>query len=222
MVSCPWRCSILAITSPSSEALTRIDSTTGDCYDCSAHLLWIGERTRQIDGAHVEFLRGVHNPIGVKVGPDYDLDNIKRLVDVLNPENEPGRLTLITRLGKNRISEVLPPLLREMKREGRHIVWSCDPMHANTFTAEGGRKTRNFSDILSEVASFFEIHWAEDTVPGGVHFELTGDNVTECVGGARDLVDKDLDTNYQTLCDPRLNAEQSLELAFQIAEMIRS
>jgi len=204
------------------EALTRIDSTTGDCYDCSAHLLWIGERTRQIDGAHVEFLRGVHNPIGVKVGPDYDLDNIKRLVDMLNPNNEPGRLTLITRLGKNRISEVLPPLLREMKREGRHIVWSCDPMHANTFTAEGGRKTRNFSDILSEVASFFEIHWAEDTVPGGVHFELTGDNVTECVGGARDLVDKDLDTNYQTLCDPRLNAEQSLELAFQIAEMIRS
>src|SRR5210317_961060 len=204
------------------QALTRIDSTTGDCYDCSAHLLWIGERTRQIDGAHVEFLRGVLNPIGVKVGPDYDLDNIKQLVEVLNPENEPGRLTLITRFGKDRIEKMLPPLLREMKREGRHIVWSCDPMHANTITAAGGRKTRNFADILSEVTSFFETHWAEDTVPGGVHFELTGENVTECIGGARDIEDKDLDINYETTCDPRLNAEQSLEVSFQIAEMIRS
>lgn len=204
------------------EALTRIDSTTGDCYDCSAHLVWIGERTRQLDGAHVEFLRGVLNPIGVKIGPDYDLENIKQLVDTLNPENEPGRLTLITRLGKDRIGDVLPPLLREMKREGCNIVWSCDPMHANTFTTEGGHKTRNFNDILSEIRSFFEIHWAEDTVPGGVHFELTGDEVTECVGGARDINDKDLEINYQTLCDPRLNAEQSLEVAFQIAEMIRS
>ena len=204
------------------QALTRIDSTTGDCYDCSAHLLWIGERTRQVDGAHVEFLRGVLNPIGVKVGPDYDLDNIKELVDVLNPENEPGRLTLITRFGKDRIEKMLPPLLREMKREGRHIVWSCDPMHANTITAAGGRKTRSFSDILSEVTSFFETHWAEDTVPGGVHFELTGENVTECIGGARDIEDKDLDINYETTCDPRLNAEQSLEVSFQIAEMIRS
>ncbi len=204
------------------QALTRIDSTTGDCYDCSAHLLWIGERTRQIDGAHVEFLRGVLNPIGVKIGPDYDLDNIKQLVEVLNPENEPGRLTLITRFGKDRIEKMLPPLLREMKREGRHIVWSCDPMHANTITAAGGRKTRSFADILSEVTSFFETHWAEDTVPGGVHFELTGENVTECIGGARDIEDKDLDINYETTCDPRLNAEQSLEVSFQIAEMIRS
>lgn len=204
------------------QALTRIDSTTGDCYNCSAHLLWIGERTRQIDGAHVEFLRGVLNPLGVKIGPDYDLDNIKRLADILSPENEPGRLTFITRFGKDRIEEVLPPLLREMKREGRHIVWSCDPMHANTFTSAGGRKTRNFSDILSEVTSFFETHWSEGTIPGGVHFELTGENVTECIGGARDIDDKDLDTNYETTCDPRLNAEQSLEVAFQIAEMIRS
>jgi len=203
------------------EALTRIDSTTGDCYDCSAHLLWIGERTRQVDGAHVEFLRGVLNPIGVKVGPDYDIDEIKRLVDILNPDNEPGRLTLITRLGKDRIGDVLPPLLREMKREGYNIVWSCDPMHANTFTAESGHKTRNFNDIFSEITSFFDIHWAEDTIPGGVHFELTGDDVTECVGGARDIHDEDLDINYQTTCDPRLNAEQSLEVAFQIAEMIR-
>ncbi|MCG6930290.1 MAG: 3-deoxy-7-phosphoheptulonate synthase class II [Desulfofustis sp.] len=203
------------------EALTRIDSTTGDCYDCSAHLVWIGERTRQVDGAHVEFLRGVLNPLGVKVGPDYELDDIRKLADILNPDNEPGRLTLITRFGKDRIGDALPPLLREMKREGRNIVWSCDPMHANTFTTKDGHKTRSFEDILSEVRSFFDIHWAEDTVPGGVHFELTGEDVTECVGGARDIDDKDLKINYQTTCDPRLNAEQSLEVAFQIAEMIR-
>lgn len=203
------------------EALTRIDSTTGDCYDCSAHLVWIGERTRQVDGAHVEFLRGVLNPLGVKIGPDYELDDIRKLADILNPDNEPGRLTLITRFGKDRIGDALPPLLREMKREGRNIVWSCDPMHANTFTTRDGHKTRSFEDILAEVRSFFDIHWAEDTVPGGVHFELTGEDVTECVGGARDIDDKDLKINYQTTCDPRLNAEQSLEVAFQIAEMIR-
>ena len=204
------------------EALTRVDSTTGDWYDCSAHMLWIGERTRQVDGAHVEFFRGVLNPIGVKIGPDYDLDEIKRLVDLLNPENEPGRLTFITRLGKDNIETVLPPLLREMKKEGRNIVWSCDPMHANTFTAESGHKTRNFNDILSELTCFFETHWAEGTVPGGVHFELTGEDVTECMGGARDIADDDLNLNYQSTCDPRLNAEQSLEVAFQIAEMIRN
>ena len=204
------------------EALTRVDSTTGGWYDCSAHLLWIGERTRQVDGAHVEFLRGVLNPIGVKIGPSYDLDDIKRLIDVLNPANEPGRLTLITRFGLKNIERVLPPLLREMKREGRSIVWSCDPMHANTFTSTSGHKTRNFNDILAELTCFFETHWAEGTIPGGVHFELTGDNVTECIGGARDILDNELDRNYQTTCDPRLNAEQSLEVAFQIAEMIRS
>ena len=203
------------------ESLTRIDSTTGDWYDCSAHMLWIGERTRQVDCAHVEFLRGVLNPIGIKVGPDHDIDDIKRLVDIINPENEPGRLTLITRLGATRIEKVLPPLLREMKQEGRNIVWSCDPMHANTYTADSGHKTRNFNEILAELTCFFETHWAEGTVPGGVHFELTGENVTECTGGARDIVDDDLNLNYQTTCDPRLNAEQSLEVAFQIAEMIR-
>lgn len=204
------------------QALTRIDSTTGDCYDCSAHLLWIGERTRQIDGAHVEFLRGVLNPIGVKIGPNYEIDDIKRLAQTLNPSNEAGRLTLITRLGKDKIETALPPLLREMKREGCNIVWSCDPMHANTYTSGSGHKTRKFNDILTEVTSFFEIHWAEGTVPGGVHFELTGDDVTECIGGARDIDDNDLNLNYQTTCDPRLNAEQSLEVAFQIAEMIRT
>ncbi|MCF8055063.1 MAG: 3-deoxy-7-phosphoheptulonate synthase class II [Desulfocapsa sp.] len=203
-------------------ALTREDSTRGGWYDCSAHMLWIGERTRQIDGAHVEFLRGVNNPIGVKIGPDYDIENVKRLIEALNPENEAGRLTLITRLGMTNIEKVLPPLLRESKREGYNIVWSCDPMHANTYTAETGHKTRNFNDILSEITCFFETHWAEGTIPGGIHLEMTGENVTECTGGARNIVDAELANNYLTTCDPRLNAEQSLEVAFQIAEMIRS
>ena len=204
------------------EALTRVDSTTGDWYNCSAHMLWIGERTRQLDGAHVEFLRGVHNPIGIKIGPTYDIDNVKRLLERLNPENEAGRITLITRLGLKNVEKVLPPLLREMKREGLNIVWSCDPMHANTYTAESGHKTRNFNDILSEITCFFESHWSEGTIPGGVHFEMTGENVTECTGGARNIIDEELANNYLTTCDPRLNAEQSLEVAFQIADMIRN
>lgn len=204
------------------EAMTRVDSTTGDTYDCSGHLLWIGERTRQADGAHVEFLRGVHNPIGIKIGPTYDLDDVKRLVEILNPANEAGRITLISRFGTGQIEKKLPPLLREMKREGANIVWCCDPMHANTYTAETGHKTRNFNDILSEITCFFEMHWAEGTIPGGVHFEMTGEDVTECTGGARNIVDQELANNYLTTCDPRLNAEQSLEVAFQIADMIRS
>jgi 3-deoxy-7-phosphoheptulonate synthase len=204
------------------EALTRMDTITGDWYDCSAHMLWIGERTRQVDGAHIEFLRGVHNPIGLKLGPTYDLDDVKRLVDVLNPDNEAGRLTIITRLGMNKVEKALPPLLREMKKEGFNIVWSCDPMHANTYTAKSGLKTRNFNDILSEITCFFETHWSEGTIPGGIHLEMTGDNVTECTGGAHNIVDEELARNYLTSCDPRLNAEQSLEVSFQIADMIRS
>lgn len=204
------------------EALTRVDSTTGGSYDCSAHMLWIGERTRQLDGAHVEFLRGVLNPIGLKIGPDYDLDNVKALIEKLNPENEAGRLTIITRLGQKRIEQVLPPLLKEAKKEGYNIVWSCDPMHANTYTAESGHKTRNFNDILSETTCFFEAHWSEGTIPGGIHLEMTGENVTECTGGARNIVDEELHNRYLTTCDPRLNAEQSLEVAFQIADMIRT
>ncbi len=204
------------------ESLTRVDSTTGDWYDCSAHMLWIGERTRQVDGAHVEFLRGVLNPLGVKIGPTYDMDDIKRLIEALNPDNEAGRLTLITRLGMKNVEKVLPPLLREAKKEGYNIVWSCDPMHANTYTAESGHKTRNFNDILAEITCFFEAHWSEGTIPGGVHFEMTGENVTECTGGARNIIDAELQNNYLTSCDPRLNAEQSLEVAFQIADMIRS
>ncbi len=203
------------------EALTRVDSTTGDWYDCSAHMLWIGERTRQVDGAHVEFLRGVLNPIGVKIGPDCDIDNIKQLIEALNPENEAGRLTLITRMGRKNIEKVLPPLLRETKKEGFNIVWSCDPMHANTYTADSGHKTRDFNDVLEEITHFFEIHWAEGTIPGGVHLEMTGKNVTECIGGARNIIDEELHNRYQTSCDPRLNAEQSLEVAFQIADMIK-
>ncbi|ADH86671.1 class II 3-deoxy-7-phosphoheptulonate synthase [Desulfurivibrio alkaliphilus] len=203
------------------EALTRQDSTTGDWYDCSAHMLWIGERTRQVDGAHVEFFRGVHNPIGVKIGPSHDIDDVKRLVSTLNPDNEPGKLTLITRFGIKKIAEGLTPLVQALKKEGFNLVWSCDPMHGNTYTSSTGLKTRNFINILEEIRAFFEIHWQEGTVPGGVHFEMTGADVTECVGGGREIMDQQLSRNYQTMCDPRLNAEQSLELAFQIAEMLR-
>jgi len=203
------------------EALTRVDSTTGDWYDCSAHMVWIGERTRQVDGAHVEFLKGVLNPIGVKIGPDCDIDNVKQLIETLNPENEAGRLTLITRMGIDNVEKVLAPLLRESKKEGYNIVWSCDPMHANTYTSESGHKTRNFNDILDEITRFFEVHWAEGTIPGGVHLEMTGKNVTECVGGARNIVSEELHNRYDTTCDPSLNAEQSLEVAFQIADMIK-
>jgi 3-deoxy-7-phosphoheptulonate synthase len=202
------------------EALTRKDSITNEWYDCSAHMVWIGDRTRQLDGAHVEFLSGVKNPIGMKVGPNHDLDVIRDLAQKLNPENEAGRLTFITRFGKS-IEDHLPGLVRMVKNEGINVVWCCDPMHGNTYTAETGHKTRNFNDILQEIQCFFEIHWAEGSVPGGVHFEMTGQNVTECTGGGRNIVDKNLAENYQTNCDPRLNAEQSLELAFQISEMIR-
>ncbi|MEW6520837.1 MAG: class II 3-deoxy-7-phosphoheptulonate synthase [Thermodesulfobacteriota bacterium] len=204
------------------EALTRQDSITGGWYDCSAHMVWIGDRTRQLNGAHVEFLRGVLNPIGVKIGPKHDIAEIKKLIEKLNPINEPGRMTLITRFGAKNVDKYLPSLIREIKKEGYKVVWSCDPMHGNTYTAETGHKTRNFDEILQELQCFFEIHWAEGSIPGGVHFELTGDNVTECTGGGRNILDQHLQQNYQTNCDPRLNAEQSLELAFQLAEMIRS
>jgi 3-deoxy-7-phosphoheptulonate synthase len=204
------------------EALTRQDSTTGLWYDCSAHMLWIGDRTRQLDGAHIEFLSGVLNPLGMKVGPNHDIDELKRIIERLNPDNEAGRLTLITRFGAAKIDKYLPKLLREIKKEGYKVIWSCDPMHGNTYTAETSHKTRNFNDILQEIQCFFEINWAEGTIPGGIHFELTGSNVTECVGGGRNLIDQNLSERYLTNCDPRLNAEQSLEIAFQIAEMIRS
>lgn len=202
------------------ECMTRIDTTTGDWYDTSAHMLWIGDRTRQSDGAHVEFLRGVHNPIGIKIGPKYDIDDIKRVIEKINPKNQPGRLTFITRFGSDKIELFLPALLREIKNEGFKIVWICDPMHGNTYKSELSKKTRNFEDILKEMQTFCHIHKAEGTVASGVHLELTGDNVTECVGGSRHLLAKDLIENYQTNCDPRLNAEQAVEFAFEIAELL--
>lgn len=202
------------------EALTRQDSTTGEWYDCSAHMLWIGDRTRQVDGAHVEFLRGVRNPLGLKVGPNYDIEDIKQLVLKLNPANEPGRLTLITRFGAEKIETCLPQLVREVGREGFKVVWSCDPMHGNTYQNSNGQKTRNFDDILTEIRTFYRIHSAEGSSAGGVHLELTGENVTECTGGSRQLLDHHLHLNYQTNCDPRLNAEQSVELAFELAELL--
>lgn len=199
------------------EAMTRMDSITGEWYDCSAHMLWIGDRTRQADGAHVEFLRGVRNPLGFKIGPNHDIDEIKRVIRILNPANEAGRLSLITRFGAEKIKEFLPQLLREVTKEGFKVVWSCDPMHGNTYQNTYGQKTRNFDDILSEIRNFYQIHKAEGTIAGGVHLELTGENVTECTGGSRQLLDRHLQLNYKTNCDPRLNAEQAVELAFELA-----
>lgn len=209
-----------ALLLPYEQALTRVDSTTGDWYDVSAHMLWIGDRTRQADGAHVEFLRGVRNPIGLKCGPSLDPDDLIRLIDRLNPDNEPGRLTLIVRMGSDKVETGLTPLLRRVESEGRKVVWSCDPMHGNTVKSASGYKTRPFERVLAEVRGFFDIHRAEGTHPGGVHFELTGQDVTECTGGAQAITDKGLSVRYHTACDPRLNASQSLELAFLIAEKL--
>jgi 3-deoxy-7-phosphoheptulonate synthase len=202
------------------EVMTRIDTSTGDWYDTSASMLWIGDRTRQVDGAHVEFLRGVRNPIGVKVGPDYQVDDLLRLVETLNPENEAGRLTMITRFGVDAVQDRLPPLLRAMRREGHMIVWLCDPMHGNTYVNGQSQKTRRYEDILGEIGRFWQIHRAEGTVPGGVHLELTGEPVTECSGGSQGLRDDALGLNYLSSCDPRLNAQQAVELAFALAEIV--
>ena len=204
------------------QALTRIDSTSGDWYACSAHLLWIGDRTRQTDGAHVEFLRGVKNPIGLKAGPSLEADDLIRLIDVLNPENEPGRLTLIARMGADKVEAALPPLIRTVQSEGRNVLWACDPMHGNTIKSSNGYKTRVFDKILSEVSGFFAAHRAEGTHPGGVHFEMTGQDVTECLGGAQAITEEVLSDRYHTHCDPRLNASQALELAFLIAERLQA
>ena len=203
------------------QALTRQDSLTGDWYDCSAHMLWIGERTRQIDGAHVAFLSGVGNPIGCKLGPGAGVDEVLALCEQLNPARVPGRLTLITRMGADRIESALPPLLRAVREAGHPVVWTCDPMHGNTITASGGQKTRRFDDILREIAGFFAAHRAEGTWPGGVHVELTGEEVTECLGGAEAVLDADLQDRYESMCDPRLNGRQSVDLAFSVAELLR-
>jgi len=202
-------------------SLTRLDKDTGQYYVGSAHMVWIGDRTRNPDEAHVEFLRGVANPIGCKVGPSMTHEDLIRLCDVLNPQNEPGRLTLISRMGAEKIDKFLPPLVRLLKDEGRHVVWSCDPMHGNTIKSPNGFKTRKFTDILAEVRKFFLIHEVEGTHGSGVHFEMTGQDVTECLGGAQAISELDLSNRYHTHCDPRLNASQSLELAFLIAELLK-
>ncbi len=204
------------------EALTRRDSLTGDWYDCSAHMLWVGERTRELDGAHVEFLRGVGNPLGCKIGPTATTDEVLGICEALNPDRVPGRLTLISRMGADKIADGLPALLAAVRDAGHLVVWACDPMHGNTYTSEGGRKTRHFDDVLSEIGSFFAAHRSEGTHPGGVHVELTGDPVTECLGGSDALVDQDLDRAYETMCDPRLNGRQSVDLAFRVAELLQS
>lgn len=204
------------------EAMTRVDSLTGRWYDTSAHMLWIGERTRQLDGAHISYLQGVENPVGCKVGPTMEPDELIKLIDALSPENEPGRLTLITRMGNENLRRVLPGLIRAVEREGRHVVWSCDPMHANTVKSSSGYKTRHFDAILGEVQAFFEVHKAEGSHAGGVHFEMTGKDVTECVGGSQAIGDANLSERYDTFCDPRLNATQALELSFLLAEQLKA
>ncbi len=204
------------------EALTRIDSLTGDWYDCSAHMLWIGDRTRDIDGAHVEFFRGIKNPVGVKVGPSMKEEELIELIERINPDNIPGRLTLIVRMGADKVGDLFPPLLHRVKKEGKEVVWSCDPMHGNTFKTENGFKTREFQNILREVKQFFQIHDAEGTVAGGLHLEMTGEDVTECTGSQSCNITVDaLSDRYHTQCDPRLNANQALEMAFTVSEFFQ-
>ena len=203
-------------------ALTRLDGASGEWFDTSAHMVWIGERTRQPDGAHVEFARGIKNPIGLKCGPTMEPEDLLRLLDILNPDNIPGRMTLIGRFGSDKVGERLPRLMRDIKAAGRRVVWSIDPMHGNTLKAGNGYKTRPFERILSEVRTFIDVAESEGVHPGGVHLEMTGQNVTECLGGAQTLTEDDLSSRYHTHCDPRLNADQALELAFLVAERLKS
>ncbi len=210
-----------ALLLPYEEAFTRKDSITGDWYDTSAHMLWIGDRTRQLDGAHVEFLRGVKNPIGVKAGPTMDPEDLVRLAQTLNPENEAGRLNIIVRMGADKVGEGMPKLIRAIEREGMKVVWSCDPMHGNTIKSSNNYKTRPVDAILREMKQFFQVHRAEGTFGGGVHLEMTGKNVTECIGGTFTVTEEDLSSRYHTHCDPRLNADQALELAFLIADSLK-
>jgi 3-deoxy-7-phosphoheptulonate synthase len=203
------------------EALTRQDSISGEFYDCSAHMVWVGERTRQSDGAHLEFLSGIGNPVGCKIGPTATPDDVLALCERLNPERIPGRLTLITRMGAAQIADVLPPLLEAVRDADHRVVWTCDPMHGNTFASDGGRKTRRFDDILGELRGFFDAHHAAGTWPGGVHVELTGDDVTECLGGFGDILEDQLHLRYTTTCDPRLNARQAIDLSFRVAELLQ-
>jgi len=203
------------------QAMTRVDSTSGDWYATSGHMIWVGDRTRQADHAHIEYVRGVKNPIGLKCGPSLAPDDLIRLIDIINPDDEPGRLTLICRFGADKVGEALPKLLRAVKREGRSVAWSCDPMHGNTIKAANNYKTRPFDRIMSEIRAFFAVHQAEGTHAGGIHLEMTGKDVTECTGGARAITEMDLSDRYHTYCDPRLNAEQAIEAAFLVAELLK-
>ena len=211
-----------ALLLPYEEALTRVDSLTNEWYDCSAHMVWIGARTNQTDGAQVEFVRGIKNPIGLKCPPSLDPDTLLKLIDIVDPDNEPGRLTLIARMGHDQVEQKLAPLVRAVKKEGRHVVWSCDPMHGNTIKSDSGFKTRKFEHVIGEIRGFFAVHKAEGTHPGGIHLELTGQNVTECTGGAEKIRDEDLSSRYHTACDPRLNANQALEISFLLSEELRA
>ena len=204
------------------EAMTRTDSTEGGCYNTAGHMVWIGDRTRDPEGAHVEYARGLANPIGLKAGPSMSADELLRLCDILDPRNEPGRLTVIARMGRDKVGEALPPLVRALRWEGRHVVWACDPMHGNTISSNSGLKTRPFDRVMAEIETFFAVHRAEGTHPGGLHVEMTGQNVTECTGGIGAVTDDALSMRYRTHCDPRLNAEQSLEVAFLLAENLKA
>ena len=200
--------------------LVRIDSRTGELYDTSAHFIWVGERTRDLDGAHIDFVAKVRNPVGVKVSVGADIDDVLRMIDVIDPAREPGRLTFITRMGAGKIRDALPPIVERVTASGAQVTWICDPMHGNTFSSASGYKTRDFDDVVAEVRGFFDVHQALGTVPGGIHVELTGNDVTECIGGSEKILDADLANNYESVCDPRLNHQQSLELAFLVAEML--
>ena len=207
-----------ALLLPYEEALTRVDSTSGAVYNTSAHFLWIGDRTRFIDSAHIEYCRGIQNPLGIKCGPTADPENLLKLIDILNPMNESGKITLITRFGYGNVEKFLPPLIKTIEKEGKNVIWSCDPMHGNTIKSDSGRKTRRFDNILQEVKSNIEVHQSEGSHAGGIHLEMTGQNVTECTGGLDDITDSDLNDRYHTHCDPRLNANQAIELAFLIGD----
>ena len=210
-----------ALLLPYEEALTRIDSTTGKWYDVSAHMLWVGDRTRQFDGAHIEFVKGLGNPIGIKIGPSINIEELLKIIDIINPDNTAGRITLICRMGADKIMNKLPNVLKSVIKEGKKVVWTCDPMHGNTIKSNSGYKTRPLTNIISEIQQFFQIHRSIGTYPGGVHLEMTGQDVTECMGGLQKITDSDLKNRYHTYCDPRLNASQSLELAFLLAEFLK-
>ena len=210
-----------ALLLPFEEAMTRIDSTSGQYHDTSAHFVWIGDRTRQIDGGHVEFCRGIENPIGIKCGPTSKADEIAKICELINPDNEKGKITLISRFGHDKVEKFLPKLIRGIKKEGLNVIWSCDPMHGNTLVSTTGFKTRPFNNVLNEVKNVFQVHQSEGSYAGGLHIEMTGQNVTECTGGAKNISDQDLSSRYHTHCDPRLNADQSIELAFLISDEIK-